>query len=88
MKATIDIPDDLYRQVKARAALEGRPIREVTIELYQRWLQEASSPTTEDAESWLLTWLKLADEVMAGAPPGPSAREILERDRERFGNEQ
>jgi hypothetical protein len=88
MKATIDIPDELYRQVKARAALEGRPVREVTIELYQRWLREAPSPTTEDAESWLRSWLKLADEVMAGAPPGHSAREILERDRERLGHEQ
>ena len=38
MKATIEIPDDLYRQVKARAALQGHTIREVTIELYQAWL--------------------------------------------------
>lgn len=25
MKATFDIPDDLYRSVKARSALEGNP---------------------------------------------------------------
>ena len=30
MKATIEIPDDLYRQVKARSALQGQTIREVT----------------------------------------------------------
>lgn len=88
MKTTIDIPDELYRQVKARAALEGRPIRELTIELYQRWLREIPSPTTENPVSWLRGWLKLADEVVAGAPAGPSAREILERDRERLGHEQ
>ena len=41
MKATVDIPDQLYRQVKARSAIEGRAIRDVTIELYQRWLAEA-----------------------------------------------
>jgi hypothetical protein len=40
MKATIDIPDDLYRQVKARSALEGRPVRDVAIELFRRWLGE------------------------------------------------
>ena len=33
MKATIDIPDDLYRKVKAKSALEGRPVRQVAIEL-------------------------------------------------------
>jgi hypothetical protein len=38
VKATIDIPDDLYRKVKAKSALEGRPVREVAIELFRRWL--------------------------------------------------
>lgn len=33
MKATIDLPEDLYRQVKAKSALEGRSIRGVTAEL-------------------------------------------------------
>jgi hypothetical protein len=37
-KATIDIPDALYRQVKARSAMEGRPLRAVAMELFQNWL--------------------------------------------------
>jgi len=40
MKATIDIPDELYRSVKARSALEGRPLRSVAVELFQRWLED------------------------------------------------
>lgn len=47
MKATLDIPDELYRQVKAKSALEGRPIREVAIELFHGWLegpQERAKP--------------------------------------------
>lgn len=40
MKATIEVPDELYRRVKAKTALQGRAIREVTVELYQRWLDE------------------------------------------------
>ena len=40
MKATIDIPDDLYRQIKAEAALQGLTVREVTTRLYRRWLSE------------------------------------------------
>ena len=43
MNATIDIPDELYRRVKARTAQEGRRIREVTADLYLQWLDEAAT---------------------------------------------
>lgn len=43
MKATIDIPDELYRRVKARTAQEGRRIREVTVGLFQQWLDESTT---------------------------------------------
>lgn len=46
MKATIDIPDELYRKVKAKSAEEGRKIRDVTIELFQGWL--AGLPAVRD----------------------------------------
>lgn len=38
MKATIDIPDALYRRVKARSATEGLPVRAVVVELFRNWL--------------------------------------------------
>jgi len=38
MKATIEVPDELYRRVEAKSALEGRAVREVTVELYQRYV--------------------------------------------------
>ena len=44
MKATLEIPDDLYRRVKARSALEGRPLRSVAVQLFQNWLNDESSP--------------------------------------------
>jgi len=44
MKATIELPDALYREVKAKSAREGRTVREVTEELYQRWLAGDPSP--------------------------------------------
>lgn len=44
MKATIDVPDELYRRVKAKTALQGRAIWEVTVELYQRWLEQEEEP--------------------------------------------
>lgn len=55
MKATIEVPDDLYRQVKAKSALEGRAVREVAEELFRGYVglgpgdqgrQQASSPVT------------------------------------------
>ncbi|MFN2315881.1 MAG: hypothetical protein ABR551_02925 [Gemmatimonadales bacterium] len=84
MKATIDIPDDLYRQVKARSALEGRTVREVTTELYQKWLAATPAPDPEEARRWLERWTALADEFLADAPPGPTTREILDEDRNRL----
>jgi hypothetical protein len=48
MKATVDIPDDLYRRVKAKSALEGRPVREVTVQLFRRWVDTATPSGAED----------------------------------------
>ena len=50
MKATLEIPDELYALVKARAALEGRTLRSVAIELLKGWVArtQASSGMTTD----------------------------------------
>ena len=39
MKATMQIPDEMYREVKAKSALQGRSVRSVTIMLYASWLR-------------------------------------------------
>jgi hypothetical protein len=39
MKATIDIPDGLYRRVKAKSALQGQPVREVVMHLFLDWIE-------------------------------------------------
>jgi hypothetical protein len=73
MKATLDIPDDLYKRVKARSALEGRPIRSVAIELFQRWIQAPSdiedkngllALSAEDYKKY--AWLDLARKYING----------------------
>ena len=48
MKATIEIPDDLYRKVKAKSALQGRPIRAVAIELFDAWVNESQRPERDE----------------------------------------
>lgn len=85
MKATIDIPDDLYRQIKAEAALRGLTVREVTTRLYRHWLNEGESgEVRETSSAWLRSWLEAADEAIKRAPAGRSAREELEADRNRL----
>lgn len=49
MKATVDVPDDLYRRVKAKSALEGRTLRSVALDLFRRWLGERPRAVKESA---------------------------------------
>lgn len=50
MKATLEIPDGLYRKVKARSGLVGRPVRAVAVELFEKWLS-GEIEITPDAEA-------------------------------------
>jgi hypothetical protein len=101
MKATIDIPDDLYRRVAAESARQGRPVDAVVADLIQRSLDDAydarlsqehahdqsGTPTKtrrQLAQEWLDEWLRMGEEAHRNAPPGPSAREILEEGRNRL----
>ncbi len=85
MKATIELPDELYRRVKAKSALQGRAIRDVTAELYRQWLDESlPSPSSSEGEEWLEQLLSIGREEMDAAPAKPTAREILEEDRNRL----
>jgi len=40
MRTTLDLPDSLYRELKSRAALEGRSVKDVVRGLLQRALSE------------------------------------------------
>lgn len=44
MKATMEIPDELYRRVKAKSALEGRAVREVAEDLFRSYVEERPQP--------------------------------------------
>lgn len=39
MRTTFDLPDELMRHLKARAALEGRSLRDLVLELVERGLK-------------------------------------------------
>jgi hypothetical protein len=40
VRTTIDIPDQLYRQVKAKAALQGRTVKEFVLRGVEREMRE------------------------------------------------
>lgn len=85
MRTTLDIPDVLYRRVKAEAALRGLTIREVTADLYRRWLEEGLERNAQETPTdWLRSWLAEADEAIERAPAGPSARDELAAGRNRL----
>ncbi len=83
MKATVDVPDALYRRVKARAALEGRAVRDVTVELYESWLSSETPITAghPDAAAWLDRWRRMGDAIAANASDARTTRRILADDR-------
>lgn len=44
MRTTVDLPDGLYRQIKARAALEGLPVKALVGRLLQRGMAAVDEP--------------------------------------------
>ncbi len=52
MKATFQIPDALYREVKVQTAREGRTMREVAISLFEQWLRERKSAPLVPTVDW------------------------------------
>lgn len=45
MRTTIDLPDDLLRQVKAKAAIDGMKLKDLIIHYVEQGLKGAPSPT-------------------------------------------
>ncbi|RLB55130.1 MAG: hypothetical protein DRJ42_07180 [Deltaproteobacteria bacterium] len=47
MKTTLEIPDELYRQVKALAALSGRTIKDLVNEVLRKRVEEERAMSGE-----------------------------------------
>ena len=44
MKTTIDLPEELVREMKSRAVQEGRKLRDVAAEIFRRGLNASMNP--------------------------------------------
>lgn len=90
MKTTIELPDDLYRRVKAKSALEGKTVREVATSLFQQWadgtLPRGQYPEGSDeeadrlqrAEEWMASFRALGREMGDAATEGSVVEQLFE----------
>jgi hypothetical protein len=49
VRTTVDLPDDLYRTLKARAALSGMTMRELIVKLIEQSLRRPAASTRRDS---------------------------------------
>ncbi|MGI8604501.1 MAG: hypothetical protein ACR2OZ_16130 [Verrucomicrobiales bacterium] len=71
MRTTIDVPDDLFRKVKAKAALEGQSLKDLVTEGLRLVLQMKSAPPRRRVDFPLIRGqgktLKITAEMIATA---------------------
>jgi hypothetical protein len=62
MKTTLDLPDETFRQAKARAALRGIPLRQFFTEALEEKLRgESSQGAPAQSPPWMRGFGALAD---------------------------
>lgn len=85
MKTTLEIPDALYRRVKSKSSLDGRPVRSVTQRLYELWLEgrvsldDSESVSPDGKDKWERKWVRETD-LLAARIGKKSADARLSRD--------
>ena len=94
MKTSLDLPDDLYRRVKSKSALEGRAVREVATALFTAWVDgrlpavDADAPAGEvgsgaptASQQWVARWRELTTRVTVATTAPDGLVDQLHHDR-------
>ena len=88
MKTSIDLPDDLYRRVKSKSALEGLAVREVATALFAAWVDgriadvPAESPSSgATTADWKYRWQSLGAAVAESTGTDATLVDQLRADR-------
>lgn len=83
MRTTLDIPDSLYRQVRAKSALDGTTLRAVTITLYTDWLAvnnpQNNLPDDFSSVDEVPSWGGLCSAAVTKNAEGPHDMESIRR---------
>jgi hypothetical protein len=93
MKTSLDLPDDLYRRVKSKSALEGRAVREVATALFSAWVEGrvsteafagppiAAGVVADPRQQWLARWREISSRVSKASAGTPGLVDQLHGDR-------
>jgi len=87
VKTTLELPDELVVEIKVEAALRKKKLKELVPELVRAGLRaqrEAAAPPPGAARRWLAEWVAEGRDATTSLPPSPTAREILDADRDRL----
>lgn len=77
MRTTIELPDPLYRQVKAKAALEGVPMKMLVQRLVERGLAMPSEPAAAGKRS-VLPSISIGNPLPVAEPSNAGLFELME----------
>lgn len=94
MKTTMDIPDAMYRQLKAQSAARGLAVREVMLQLIEQWVAgagavpEQANPvatalSNQQKAARLRAFLDETADLIARSP-GPGLEQLLQEGRTRL----
>ena len=84
MKTTVDLPDDLMREVKIRAVRENRKLKEAMADLLRRGLSQRKPGRTAVRDRVTLPIIECSHEARPGKEMTPDrvARVLLEEESE------
>lgn len=67
MRTTLELPDLLFKHLKARAALEGSTLRDLVVQLVERGLQAPTSDLNAATAPASLPSIKLSSPMLLAA---------------------
>jgi hypothetical protein len=79
MRTTLDLPDAMLRQLKARAALEGTTLKSLMLSVVERGLKEPPQPAPESSASPVsLPSIRLGRPLNLSHPSNAALFEVLD----------
>lgn len=82
MKTMIDLPEPLVREMKLRAAREGRRLKDVATEIFETGLRAPSSPSQPSVYSQKLDRPLFACEASQARAPAMTVAELLKLEQQ------
>lgn len=82
MKTTIDLPEDLVRQMKMRAASEGRRLRDVATEIFSKGLIETGGKVLKIEQTEIKLPLFETDAELEAPASQMNVRDLLDLEQQ------